>query len=93
MVSCMGDVPWKLYSSRVISAWGDRMWMFAVGLFMVSLDFFLNQYALREVSYNERSVIFFTGGIVPGISEMASRLRANSIIIRRRFGISNWSLG
>ena len=37
MTSCLCclNVPWKLYSSRGISAWGDRMWMFAVGLFMV----------------------------------------------------------
>nr|CAH0102249.1 unnamed protein product [Daphnia galeata] len=38
MASCFQNVPWKLYSSRVISAWGDRMWMFAVGLFMVELS-------------------------------------------------------
>ncbi|EFX70364.1 putative ferroportin [Daphnia pulex] len=38
MASCFQDVPWKLYSSRMISAWGDRMWMFAVGLFMVELS-------------------------------------------------------
>lgn len=38
MASCFRDLPWKLYASRVISAWGDRMWMFAVGLFMVELS-------------------------------------------------------
>ncbi|XP_046459342.1 solute carrier family 40 member 1-like [Daphnia pulex] len=38
MASCFQDVPWKIYSSRMISAWGDRMWMFAVGLFMVELS-------------------------------------------------------
>nr|CAH0102250.1 unnamed protein product [Daphnia galeata] len=38
MASCFQNVPWKLYSSRMISAWGDRMWMFAVGLFMVELS-------------------------------------------------------
>lgn len=35
VMSCFRDVPWKLYCSRAIAAWGDRMWMFAVGLFMV----------------------------------------------------------
>ena len=31
-------VPWKLYGSRLISSWGDRMWSFAVGLFMIELS-------------------------------------------------------
>jgi len=30
--------PWKLYGSRLISSWGDRMWSFAVGLFMIELS-------------------------------------------------------
>ncbi|XP_046645830.1 solute carrier family 40 member 1-like [Daphnia pulicaria] len=38
MASCFQDVPWKIYLSRMISAWGDRMWMFAVGLFMIELS-------------------------------------------------------
>ena len=38
MGRCFEDVPWKLYGSRGISSWGDRMWMFAVGLFMIELS-------------------------------------------------------
>lgn len=29
---------WKLYANRLISSWGDRMWSFAVGLFMIELS-------------------------------------------------------
>ena len=32
------DVPWKLYGSRFLSAWGDHLWMFGAGVFMVELD-------------------------------------------------------
>ena len=37
-MKCLDSVPWKLYLSRLVSAWGDRMWMFAVGLFMMELS-------------------------------------------------------
>ena len=33
-----GKMPWKLYASRAISSWGDRMWSFAVALFMIELS-------------------------------------------------------
>jgi hypothetical protein len=38
-VSAKGDrgVPYKMYVSRALSAWGDRMWDFGGGLFMMSL--------------------------------------------------------
>ena len=35
--SCLQGAMVKLYTSRAISSWGDRMWSFAVGLFMVQL--------------------------------------------------------
>ena len=31
-------IPWKIYLSRALSAWGDRMWSFGGGLFMNKLD-------------------------------------------------------
>ena len=31
-------IPWKLYCSRALSAWGDRLWAFGGGVFMVDLD-------------------------------------------------------
>ena len=31
------SVPWKIYASRALSAWGDRIWSFAVGVFMSKL--------------------------------------------------------
>jgi hypothetical protein len=31
-------IPWKIYVSRALSAWGDRMWSFAGGVFMTYLD-------------------------------------------------------
>ena len=30
-------IPWKIYISRALSAWGDRIWAFAVGIFMNKL--------------------------------------------------------
>ena len=31
------SIPWKIYISRALSAWGDRIWAFAVGIFMNKL--------------------------------------------------------
>ena len=31
------SIPWKIYASRALSAWGDRIWSFAVGVFMSKL--------------------------------------------------------
>ena len=30
-------IPYKMYMSRALSAWGDRMWNFASGLFLMGL--------------------------------------------------------
>lgn len=30
-------IPWKIYISRALSAWGDRIWAFGVGIFMNKL--------------------------------------------------------
>lgn len=30
-------IPWKIYVSRALSAWGDRLWSFGAGVFMVNL--------------------------------------------------------
>ena len=30
--------PWKIYLSRALSAWGERIWMFGAGIFMVNLN-------------------------------------------------------
>ena len=30
-------IPYKMYFSRALSAWGDRMWCFGGGLFMMKL--------------------------------------------------------
>lgn len=32
------SIPWKIYASRALSAWGDRMWAFGGGLFVLKLD-------------------------------------------------------
>ena len=31
------SLPWKIYVSRALSAWGDRLWSFGAGIFMVEL--------------------------------------------------------
>ena len=36
--SCNGNIPWKIYCSRALSAWGERVWLFGAGIFMVNLD-------------------------------------------------------
>ncbi len=36
-MKCLKGAPWKLYISRAVSSWGDRMWSFAIGLFMIQL--------------------------------------------------------
>ncbi len=41
------ETPWKIYLSRALSAWGDRMWMYGSGLFMTILD---DEGSLRVVS-------------------------------------------
>lgn len=32
------SVPWEVYLSRGLSAWGDRLWSFVAGLFMSKMD-------------------------------------------------------
>ena len=32
--SSLEDIPWEIYLSRALSAWGDRIWDFALGIFM-----------------------------------------------------------
>lgn len=31
------DIPWKIYISRALSAWGDRLWSFGAGIFILDL--------------------------------------------------------
>ena len=31
------EIPWKIYISRALSAWSDRLWAFGGGIFMVDL--------------------------------------------------------
>lgn len=35
--SFKAGIPWKIYFSRALSAWGDRLWSFGAGIFMVEL--------------------------------------------------------
>ena len=32
------DIPWKIYLSRALSAWSERIWLFGAGIFMVNLQ-------------------------------------------------------
>ena len=36
--SCNSTIPWNIYCSRALSAWGERVWLFGAGIFMVNLD-------------------------------------------------------
>lgn len=33
-LSAVEGIPWQIYLSRALSAWGDRIWDFALGIFM-----------------------------------------------------------
>ena len=33
-IPTVNKIPWQIYLSRVLSAWGDRIWDFALGIFM-----------------------------------------------------------
>ena len=33
-LSSLEQIPWQIYLSRALSAWGDRIWDFALGIFM-----------------------------------------------------------
>ena len=33
-LSAVDGIPWQIYLSRALSAWGDRIWDFALGIFM-----------------------------------------------------------
>ena len=33
-ISATKGIPWQIYLSRALSAWGDRIWDFALGIFM-----------------------------------------------------------
>ena len=40
---------WKLYISRFLTAWGDRMWSFGLGLFLLRVR-------IRRQSFEEKSL-------------------------------------
>ena len=33
-IPAVNKIPWQIYLSRILSAWGDRIWDFALGIFM-----------------------------------------------------------
>ena len=33
-IPSVNKIPWQIYLSRILSAWGDRIWDFALGIFM-----------------------------------------------------------
>ena len=35
---------WKLYISRALTAWGDRLWSFGLGLFLIHVRTFLTEH-------------------------------------------------
>jgi len=38
-MDCFGkNIPWKVYGAHTMATWGDNMWWFAGGLFMLKLD-------------------------------------------------------
>lgn len=84
MASCFNDVPWKLYSSRVISAWGDRMWMFAVGLFMANLIKTNDILNIKALTYTFLQVELSPGSLkwpaIYGLTQSLAVVFAGSII-------------
>lgn len=68
-------IPWVIYVSRALSAWGDRLWSFGIGIFMNVLG----PKNLRLVAIygfsTSVSVIFF-GALLGSWVDKASRLSA-----------------
>lgn len=73
-------IPWKIYVSRALSAWGDRLWSFGAGVFMVNLA----PENLRLVSIYglvlSVSVIVF-GAFIGAWIDKTSRLRSAQVFL------------
>ena len=67
--------PWKIYSSRALSAWGERIWMFGAGIFMVHLNPENLRLVVMYGFFLSVSVIIF-GPFVGKWIDQTQRLRA-----------------
>ena len=73
-------IPWKLYCSRALSAWGDRMWAFGGGVFMVELDpENLRLVAIYGLVLSVSVIIF--GAYVGKWIDQTQRLRAAKVFL------------
>ncbi|XP_071812545.1 ferroportin-like [Apostichopus japonicus] len=66
-----------VYASQALSSWGDRMWSFAVGLYLVEIDGSLRLTAIYGFSLTASVLIF--GAVVGRWVDRTSRLRAIQI--------------
>lgn len=73
-------IPWKIYASRALSAWGDRIWDFAGGLFIMDLY----PSSLRLVAIygfvKALSVIFF-GAAIGNWIDRSARLTSAKVFL------------
>ena len=73
-------IPWKIYISRFLSAWGDWLWSFGAGIFMVRLA----PESLRLVSIYglvlSVSVIVF-GAFIGDLIDKTKRLTAAKLFL------------
>ena len=49
---------WKLYISRALTAWGDRLWNFGLGLFLLHVRHFL------PVNNEQGTYIFLNASVI-----------------------------
>lgn len=77
IVAWLKSYAFFVYSSQALSAWGDRMWSFAVGLYLVEIDDSLRLTATYGLSLT--ASVFFFGAVVGRAVDKTSRLRAIQI--------------
>ena len=79
-ISSTPGIPWQIYLSRALSAWGDRIWDFSLGIFMN----LLNPESLRLAAIQgfviNISVIFF-GSAIGNWIDRNKRLLAAKIFL------------
>ena len=69
------NIPWNIYCSRALSAWGERVWLFGAGIFMVNLDLDnLRLVAIYGLVLSVSVIIF--GAFVGKWIDQCQRLRA-----------------
>ena len=79
-ISSTSGIPWQIYLSRALSAWGDRIWDFSLGIFMNLLSPESLRLAAIQGFVINISVIFF-GSAIGNWIDRNKRLLAAKIFL------------